>query len=773
MSPSPDPLPGSEDPGDRRRLDAALRESEERFRNAFLYAGTGMMLTSLEGRFLQVNHAFAEMLGYREDELVGKMFNDITHPEDLQVGLEAIARQRSGEVATIHIQKRYLHKDGRTIWADLSATVTRDDRGAPLYNIVQVQDITRRHIAEMALRASEDRFRTAFHAASVGMTLVDLSGRFIQVNEAFCRMVGRGAAELLGMTVLDVTHPDDREESMALVQRMREGSRPSAEAVKRYVRPDGSVVWGQLSVAMVRDASGQVSHTLGQVVDITRRHQTEEALRASEKTYRLLFEESPSPMLVYEAATLRVLAVNEAAVALYGHTRAEFREMTIRDIRRPEDVPKLEENLRKLGTNRPYEGEWVHRRKNGTDFSVEVSTHSLRFEGREAVLVMLQDLTAKHKRETQMAQAARMEAVGRLAGGVAHDLNNLLTIIQGYGQLLSKKLARGEAPGTELEEVRYAAQRANALTQQLLAFSRRQVLRPKVLDLNAVVGAMDPLLRRATGEHIELAAALDPRGGRVKVDPGQLDQVILNLVLNARDAMPGGGRLTIATGRDEGGIAPGSWATLEVSDTGTGMDAATLPHIFEPFFTTKEGRGTGLGLSTVYGIVQQSGGHIRVSSEPGHGSCFRIWLPRSEEEASQAEAASSALPRRGSETILVVEDEPRVRALTVRVLRDIGYTVIEAEDAEQAARVAESDARPIDLLLTDVVMPRLSGPEVARRFSTARPGARVLFTSGYVDRGSGALPEGAQFLPKPFTDDLLARRIREILDAPANGGQGR
>jgi PAS domain S-box-containing protein len=526
-------------------------------------------------------------------------------------------------------------------------------------------------------------------------------------------------------------------------------------------------------VALVRDSSGKVLHTLGQVIDITRRRQAEEALSASEKTYRLLFEESPSPKLVYEAATLRFLAVNEAAVALYGYSRAEFRAMTIQDIRPPEDVPKLEASLRGASMSRPYRGEWVHRRKDGTDFSVEVSTHPLRFEGREAVLVNLQDLTEKNKREGQMAQAARMEAVGRLAGGVAHDLNNLLTIIQGYGQLLSKKLARGEAPGTELDEVRYAAQRANSLTQQLLAFSRRQVLRPKVLDLNAVVGAMDPLMRRAIGEQIELVAVPDPRAVRVKVDPGQLDQVILNLVLNARDAMPGGGRVTIAIGLEDGGVAPGAWVTLEVSDTGSGMDAATMSHIFEPFFTTKEGRGTGLGLSTVYGIVQQSGGHIRVSSEPGKGSRFRIWLPRSNEDPASADVAPAAAPCRGTETILVVEDEPRVRALTVRVLREIGYTVLDADDAEQALRIAETEKRPIHLLFTDVVMPRLSGPEVARRFSAFRPAARILFTSGYLDRAAGSLPEGAHFLPKPFTDDVLARRIREILDAPASGGPTR
>ncbi|MCC6738992.1 MAG: PAS domain S-box protein [Planctomycetia bacterium] len=628
------------DLSERRRLDAALRESEERFRMAFQHAGIGMMLTDMDGRFIQVNRAFADMLGYSEPELTGKRFNDVTHPGDFQVGLDAIARQRSGEVATVNIEKRYVHRDGRTVWVELWATVVRDDRGVPLHVIAQVEDITRRHVAE-------------------------------------------------------------------------------------------------------------------------------EALRASEESYRVMFEESPSPKLVYEAATLGLLAVNSAAVRLYGFTREEFRRMTIRDIRPPEDVAKLEANLRAIGARTPFRGELTHRRKNGTDFLVEVATHPVTFEGREAVLVLVQDLSEKRARDEQMAQAARMEAVGRLAGGVAHDLNNMLTIIQGYGQLLAKKLARGEAPGTEMEEVRYATQRANSLTQQLLAFSRRQVLRPKVLDLNAAVEAMEPLLRRAVGEHIEVAISLDPAAGRVKADPGQLDQVVLNLALNARDAMPEGGRLRIATGREAGPQA--GWATLEVADTGTGIAPDVLPHIFEPFFTTKQGRGTGLGLATVYGIVHQSGGQIRVASEPGRGASFVIRLPATPETPPADGPDASAHPPRGAETVLVAEDEPHVRTLAVRILRLYGYTVLEAADPADALRIAESDPRPIHLLFTDVIMPRIPGPELARRFRIARPAGRVLFTSGYLDQAAGSLPDGAHILAKPFTDDLLARRVRDVLDAPAGG----
>ncbi|MCE9584691.1 MAG: PAS domain S-box protein [Planctomycetes bacterium] len=766
------------DISERLRVDAALRESEERFRNAFLHAGTGMTLTSLDGRFLQVNRAFADMLGYTELELVGKLFNDITHPEDLQVGLDAIARQRAGEIATIQIQKRYLHRDGRTVWVDLSATVTRDDKGVPLYTIVQIQDITRRHLAEEALRASEDRFRTAFQLAPIGMVLTSAEdGRLLQVNRAFCRMIGREEADLLRLTFVDLTFPEDREESLLMVKRLKDGTRESSDLVKRYLKADGGVVWCEVTVTLVRDTAGTPLHLVAQVHDISRRKLAEEALRGSEKTYRLLFEDNPNPMWVYDAKSLQFLAVNEAAVAIYGYTRAEFRAMTIKDIRPAGELPAF---LAARGGIRPRfqnHGEWTHRKKDGGDLRVEVSTHMIRFEGHEAVLAMLRDTTERRRSvealkrsEAQLAQAAKMEAVGRLAGGVAHDLNNLLTIIQGYGQLLSRKMARGEAAANELDEIRGAAQRGNSLTQQLLAFSRRQVLRPKVVDLNATVAAMDQLMHRVIGENIDLVASLDPGIGRVLADPGQLDQVILNLALNARDAMPAGGRITIATGASRGEVAEGEWVTLAVTDTGSGMDAQTLSHIFEPFFTTKEGRGTGLGLATVYGIVEQSGGHIRVASEPGQGSTFRIFLPRVSGDPAPPAAAAPAAPRRGTETILVAEDEPRVRALVVRVLREIGYTVLDAEDPGQALQLAQSHPRPIHLLLTDVVMPRISGPELARGVSAARPDARILFTSGHINDSAGTLPPGAHFLHKPFTDDLLARRVREVLDSPARGG---
>ncbi|MBI2920737.1 MAG: PAS domain S-box protein [Planctomycetes bacterium] len=772
------------DIGARKRAEDALRESEGRFRNAFEHAGTGMSLTGLDGRFLQVNSELCAMLGFGREELVGKSFGELTHPEEREASFALARRMIAGEAATGRMEKRYLRRDGTVIWAMLSTSLLRDADGTPRYFISQVQDITPRREAADALRRSEETFRSVFEQATTGLALVELDGRFRSVNPAFRRLLDFPEADLLRKTIRDLTHPEEREESGLLMQRMLDGSRESGALVQRYVRRDGREVWGHVAMTLVRNPDASPGYFVVQVQDITRRRHAEEALRVSEKTYRLLFENNPQPMWVYDARSLAFLAVNDAAVHLYGYSRAEFRAMSIRDVRPPEELPRLVAALKDRSNLFRHRGEWTHRRKDGALMTVEISTHGMRFEGRDAVLVMIRDLTERkraeetlRRTEAQLQQAAKMEAIGRLAGGIAHDFNNLLTIIQGYSQLLGKRLSRGEPAGSELEEIRYAATRGHSLTQQLLTFSRRQVLRPKVLDLNATVEAMDQLLRRVIGENIELVVTRDPTAGRVKADPGQLDQVIMNLALNARDAMPEGGRLTIETSSNGPEAPPGGpWAMLAVADTGSGMDQATLSHIFEPFFTTKEpGRGTGLGLATVYGIVQQNGGHIRVASEPGKGSTFRIFMPQAAGEATDAATApASARPRRGTETILVVEDEPRVRALAASILRENGYTVIEAAGGAEALRLVDADARPIHLVISDIVMPRMSGTELAGQLAPKRPAARFLFISGYADMSyvhPGGLPEGAAFLAKPFTEEALARRVREVLEGKA-GGEG-
>ena len=479
------------------------------------------------------------------------------------------------------------------------------------------------------------------------------------------------------------------------------------------------------------------------------------SLEQSEERYRLLFEASPLPMWVYDAETRHLVAVNGAAVAHYGYTTAEFLSMTTEDL---DSEP---------GTRR-------HRTKDGTEIEVELTAGRVDLNGRPAALVLANDVTDRRALEERLAQAEKMEAIGRLAGGVAHDFNNLITVISGYAEIL---LARSELDGREhVTEIRHAADQAAALTRQLLAFSRRQVLHPRVVDLNEIVAGMEPMVRRIIGRDVTVAVRLGPGPKTVKADRSQLERVILNLAANARDAMPQGGRLTIETGaidfddeyvasRGEGTAGPN--VLLAVGDTGVGMSEDVQRQAFEPFFTTKEpGAGTGLGLATVFGVVKQSGGSIYVYSEPGRGTTFKVYLPAAGPVPDEPEApAADPAAQRGDETIMLVEDDASVRNLVQVMLEARGYRVLVADGAEEAERLCTSG---VDLLLTDVVMPELNGRSLAERLTTTAPAMRVLFMSGYSDDAvyrHGELSPDAAFIEKPFSDRALARKVREVLDA--------
>jgi two-component system cell cycle sensor histidine kinase/response regulator CckA len=425
-------------------------------------------------------------------------------------------------------------------------------------------------------------------------------------------------------------------------------------------------------------------------------------------------------------------------------------------------------------------GALVGRRKDGSEFPIEASIAKLTQEGQTIFTVFLRDVSARRQLETQLIQAQKMEAIGQLAGGIAHDFNNLLTAITGYIELALDALPPGQPIYSDLTEAQKAAQRAATLTAQLLAFARKQIIDVRVLDLNRLVLELDKLLRRVLGEHIELITQPTPCLGQVKVDPGQIEQVIVNLAVNARDAMPNGGKLMIETantvlGSDyahrHAGVTPGAYVMLVVSDTGSGMDAAVQGHIFEPFFTTKApGKGTGLGLATCYGIVKQHGGHIELYSKAGYGSTFKIYLPQVEESPDPLlpHDQVTAVPQ-GTEVALLVEDESLVRALVGRVLRELGYTVLEATNGEEALHtIHEYAGTPIELLITDVVMPRMGGKALAEQLMAVYPRIKVLFVSGYATdtiTHHGRLEPGTNFLSKPFTPTALAHKVREVLDA--------
>ena len=508
------------------------------------------------------------------------------------------------------------------------------------------------------------------------------------------------------------------------------------------------------------------------------RRKAEEALRESEKRLQKILDNSPAIIFLKDTEG-RYLYVNPQFGKLTVLTPEQILGKTDAEIFPPEQAAAFRANdLKVLQAGVALEFEEVARHQDELYTSI-VSKFPLRNTEGEvyAICGIATDITERKSLEAQLRQSQKMEAIGRLAGGIAHDFNNMLTVINGFSELMLLSLPVGDPHRNTAEHIRQAGEKAATLTRHLLAFSRQQVLQPRVLDLNAVVANMDTMLKRMIAEDIDLLTILSPGSTPVKADPGQIQQILMNLVVNARDAMPDGGRLTIETAdvvldtdyaRRHVGVSPGRYVMLAVSDNGCGMDKQTQARIFEPFFTTKEeGKGTGLGLSTVYGIVKQSGGNIWVYSEPGRGTTFRIYLPRIEgvAEAIEPGKAQEPLPT-GSETILLAEDDAGVRKLAKTILQTHGYTVLEAAQGEDALRLSGQHEGLIHLMVTDMVMPEMSGRELAERLKPLRPNMKILFVSGYTDKAmlhNGELDPGMAFLQKPFTPQTLARKVREVL----------
>jgi PAS domain S-box-containing protein len=542
---------------------------------------------------------------------------------------------------------------------------------------------------------------------------------------------------------------------------------------EEIVRTNGALRQSQLELAAAKHQLEHMNSLL------------EARARLSEEKYHGLLEQANDAILLLDM-TGRIIEVNCRAEALLGRGRHRLLGRPYTELLPGAEAEPTRAALEQLLSGRAVSADNVPlRRIDNRSVFVDLSASAVTVGAERIAVVIAHDASGRHQLEQQLRQAQKMEAIGRLAGGVAHDFNNLLTIINGYAELLRNRMAASEPGWPMLDEIVKAGQRAANLTRQLLSFSRQQVIAPRVVDVNAVLADMGQLVSRLIGEDVTLTILPEPGLGPVKADPGQLEQVVMNLVVNARDALPHGGRITIETrsvefdaayARKHGDVRPGPYVMLSVTDTGTGMTAEVKAQLFEPFFTTKANdKGTGLGLATVYGIVKQFGGHIEVYSEVGLGSTFKVYMPRQSQplDALSVHRRSTILPR-GHETLLLVEDEEAVRALARFVLRDCGYTVIEARHGEEALRLAEQHAH-IDLLVTDVVMPKVSGADLARQLRDKRPGLRVLYLSGYTTDAvvhHGVLEQAAHFLQKPFTPAALAQKVREVLDRPADSSAG-
>jgi PAS domain S-box-containing protein len=702
---------------------------------------------------------------------------DRVHPEDLQATERAARAAIEGGAESWEHEYRFRRADDSYAPILERAIIARDSAGRALRVVGAMRDLTTRREVERATT------RLAAIVASSTDAIIgkSLEGVVTSWNAAAEQIFGYAEREMVGQSIYRLIPEHLHEEERNLLDRIRRGERVDFAEAER-IRKDGTRIYIALTVSPIWDSSGKIVGASSIKRDISERKRAEEELARREKRYSALV-----------TATTSVVWTADPA-GRFDHPQTSWEGFTGQSWQEQEGLGWMSAIH---AEDRPTAvASWQMARERGTTWEGRVRLWSQSHQAyrrcvARAAPVLGADGTVREwigtvtdaedrwRAEERLRHADRMESVGRLAGGIAHEANNQMTVILGAAEFLARGL-RDESARTDVDHIRRAARRTATITQQLLAFSRRQVLQPELVDLNAVVTTLEPILQRALGEISQVKLRLADDLGAVKADPGQLDQILLNLTLNARDAMPAGGTLTIettnvvvdegyASGRAVEPVAPGMYAALMVSDTGTGMGRETLEHIFEPFFTTKAvGEGTGLGLATVYGIVKQSGGFVSAYSEPGHGSSFRIYLPLSGTRLESGPAVAPSPLGGGTESILVAEDEPAVRAIIARSLRSYGYTVLEARDGLHAVELAEAAAAPPALVITDIVMPGMGGKRLAAELQERWPSVPLLFTSGYSGLDAvrrGLLDEGTDFMQKPLEPETVAKKVRQILDA--------
>ncbi len=736
--------------------------------HTYEYAALGVVVVSPQRRFIAANRHFCTMVGYEETELLGKSFRDITYPDDYGVGsdlFESVAR--GDEPGPIHFEKRYVRADGETLWVSLSMSAIRNDDGEIRCFLAQITDISESKALISELREQTWLLGKSQEVTNVGhwqlnAKTMDVIGSD-QLFEIF--EIGRDDATLESFVA--VVHPEDREYDVAHIQRgLDEGK--SWDIEHRLLCRSGEIKHVRAAGEATLNDDGSVRHLFGTIQDITKQHEAAEAVRAGEQRLRTILDATVDSLVTIDREG-SILEVNRAATELFGYAAVEMVGHPVSMLMAEPDASRHQSYVEKyaetgvstvIGTSREVDAV----SQDGTTIPIRLRVREAEYAGRPVFIGTIQDLREQKELESRLAQAQKMEAIGRLAGGVAHDFNNLLTVIRGRTDLLLRQLT-DPALTTGVKQISQAADHATALTQQLLAFSRRQVLQPTVSDLSVIVSQMRDMVGRLVPEDIRFVAALDPQLDKVRVDQTQIAQVILNLVANAKDAMPTGGTLTIETGNVKlteefahrnPGAAVGPFVRLTVRDTGTGMS-----------------EGTGLGLATVYGIVKQSAGFILVHSQEGHGTEFSVYFPRADVDEEVAPDTPGTHRTEGPDhaetrgaTILLVEDDADVRSLTRDLLTLGGHQVLEAETCAHAIEICRARNGQIDLLITDVVMPTMSGPQLAEQLRSVYADIKILFVSGYMDeslRRHRALVPGTRLLAKPFTFEELDSHVRQAL----------
>ena len=810
---------------ERKRAEADLRDAEARFRSFFEYAPIGEAIVAIDGRFLQVNDALCEIVGYPKAELVANTFQDLTHPDDLAGDLEFVRQTLAGERRSYQMEKRYLHKLGGVVWALLSVSLVRTADGEPSYFISQIQDISDRRNAQEAVARSEARLAEAQHIVQVGSWESEFATGEIAISQELCRLfeLDPATVEVKLEDLLERIHPDDHQLLVEANVRARETNAVS-DLEYRIVLADGAVRWIHARGEPLW-VDGAVVGRRGTSQDITERKQAEKQLAAAEHRYRTLVEQLPLATYVRPLDMSRPnIYASPQVEPMLGYPAEEWQTDPglLARIVHPDDRDRVLGAAAELrDTGRPVRDEYRYVKPDGRTVWVQDETYRVVGETGDVVVQgFLLDITERKHAEAerdrldeQFHQAQKLEAVGQLAGGIAHDFNNMLTAIKGYSELLLNDLEPGTSAHAEAAQIQRAAEQASALPAQLLAFGRAQPLEPQLFDLNALITSASGLLEHLLSEAIELVVVPADEPVFVRVDSARVETALVNLALNARDAMPAGGTLTITTSAvevaaDEAAeqqVEAGPYSVVSVIDNGEGMEAETAARAFEPFFTTKpHGQGSGLGLASVYGTVRQSGGFVRLESRPGLGTTIHLQLPAAEAPVAvdtvainpaainpavatsepkgepsfegdvpsesrlpaETETPAEQLETGDGPVVLVVEDEDVVRQLVVRILRHDGYVVHAAARGTEALGLLDRLDRPIDVLLTDMVMPGMGGRELAERVLERRPDTPVVFMSGYTEEAPtlNGDQRPSTFLTKPFSSTAL-------LDAVGRAGK--